>query len=141
MKVCNIQYTPHTGRVGICACCSTLPMYVCSKYYLYNFNLLILLDFKLLPFSECSFFLLGYSRHLNFVPTFRYTVPSVVLFLLGDFPASEFYVLTFRYTVSIPYVVLILSGGSLASEFYVTTFRYTVSSICCILSFGWFPGA
>jgi hypothetical protein len=82
------------------------------------------------------FFLLGDSPASEFyVPTFRNTLslPYVVFFLLDGSPAAEFYVPTFRNTLSLPSVVFFLLDGSPASEFYVPTFRNTVSSICCIL--------
>ena len=76
------------------------------------------------------FFPLGDSPASEFyVPTFRDTlsIPLFVFFLLGDSPESEFYVQTFRNTLPIPYVVFFLLGDSPASKFYVPTFRDTLS--------------
>jgi hypothetical protein len=56
----------------------------------------------------------------------EHSLTSVVFLLLGDPPASEFYVPTFRNTLPILSVVFFHLGNSPASEFYVPTFRNTV---------------
>jgi len=56
---------------------------------------------------------------------------SCSFFLLGNSSPSEFYVQTFRNTLSVPssYVfAFFILGDSPASEFYVPTFRNTVCS-------------
>ena len=83
--------------------------------------------------TACDFyavcFFLGNSPASEFyMPTFRNTlpIPSLVFFLLGDSLASEFYVSTFR-NMSIPSLIFFPLGDSPASEFYVPTFRNTLS--------------
>jgi len=66
---------------------------------------------------------------VSLISNFR-RVLNVVCFLLGNSPASEFYVLTFRNTpsVSSSYAGRYEVYNSPASEFYLPTFRNTVSS-------------